>query len=62
MMPRTGRPKKNGQEVYIRLDDEVYRRLIDHVKKKSIGPAKVTKTSIINYAVKIFLDQQDETP
>ena len=59
-MPRSGRPKLLGKQVYIRLEPEVHEKLDQYIEQHETGPAKVTKSSVINHALKVFLDQQDQ--
>lgn len=60
IVARTGRPKVPGESVYVRLDPEVAEALDTYVESTKDTPAKVSKTSVINHALKVWL--QDNTP
>lgn len=52
-MPRTGRPRVPGESVYVRLDPAVAEKL--NKKVEELKDLKVSKTSIINAALKSYL-------
>ena len=59
-MPRTGRPKLLGKQVYIRLEPEIHEKLDKYIEQNEKGPVKITKSSVINHALKLFLDAQQK--
>lgn len=50
-----GRPKIPGESVYVRLDPELAEELTRYVREQD-GPARTTKNSVINFALKKFFE------
>lgn len=53
-----GRPKVPGKSIYVRLDPDVGEKLVLYVEQQKQGPSKITQNSVINFAVKQFLESE----
>lgn len=51
------RPRVVGESVYVRLEPEVAQKLAAYMGRFKDGPATVSKTAVINLAVKNFLEK-----
>ena len=60
-MSRTGRPRVKGQSVYVRLAPEVAEELTAYVERAKVGPAPVSKSATINWALRKFLSELPKT-
>ena len=60
MAKKMGRPTVPGESVYVRLSPEVATQLNEYVAQQNTGIAKVSKTSVINWALREFLKTKGE--
>lgn len=58
-MAKTGRPPKGGQNMSVRFDSDVWERLNEYVRQQSAGPGMVSKNSVVNWALKKFLENPE---
>ena len=60
-MARNGRPKVPGSSVYVRLSPQNAEALDRYIGRSGEGPGRMSKTSVINWALKKFFEEVEKT-